>query len=88
MFLVRKTNLSRYAWAFCNTLQTLRLNRPNYLLELLYFSVLTVRGLKSMSFLFSVWPFQNRPGLSCPQGQLILPSESALLLSFSGSKSS
>ena len=49
VLLVTKTNLSRYVQAFCSTVQTVRPNRPNYLLELLYFSVLTMHELNSIS---------------------------------------
>lgn len=49
VLLVMMTNLSKCVQAFCSTLQTVRPNRPNYLLELLYFSVLTMHGLNSVS---------------------------------------
>lgn len=49
VLLMKKTNLSSYVWAFCSTLQTVRPNRPNYLLELLYSSVLTMHGLNGIS---------------------------------------
>lgn len=68
MLLVMKSNLSRYVRAFCSTLQTVRSNRPNYLLELLYFSVLTMHGLNSISLAFSM--------VSSKEARFIMPSKS------------
>lgn len=54
MGLVMKTNLSRCVQTLCSTLQTVRPNRPNYLLDLLYSLDLTMHGLNSTSLAFSM----------------------------------
>lgn len=79
--LLMKTNLSRCVQTFCSTLQTVRPNRPNYLLELLYSFDLTMHGLNSTSLAFSrVSSKQAMFIMTSISVDIHLPSESCLAL--------
>lgn len=79
--LVTKTNLSRCVQTFCSTLQTVRPNRPNYLLELLYSLDLTMHGLNNTSLAFSMVSSKQAVFIMTSRSiDTHLPSESCLAL--------
>lgn len=72
-------NLSRCVQTFCSTLQTVRPNRPNYLLELLYSLDLTMHGLNNTSLAFSMVSSKQATFIMTSRSiDIHIPSESCL----------